>query len=68
MRAGNEEQKQSFLQVGEFAIHRIAPGLTEVRDGAGRTLLLIPRDAEAPEGYSPDQIVRVPVKSVVAYG
>ncbi len=59
---------QSFLQVGEFAVHRISPDLTEVRDGAGRKLALIPRHLPAPPGYAPDQIVRVPVERVVAYG
>ncbi len=61
------EPEQSFLQVGEFAVHYVSPELTEVRDGAGRTLALVPRGVTQPEGYAPDQIVRVPVRSVVAY-
>ena len=38
------------------------------RDGAGRTLVLIPRDAEAPEGVDPNRVIRVPVRRVAAYG
>jgi len=62
------EKEQSFLQIGDFTIKRINPDLVEARDGAGRILALIPRNTEPPQGYTPDQIVRVPVRSVVAYG
>ena len=61
-------EKKSFIQIGEFTVNRLSPHRTEVRDGAGRTLVLIPRDAEAPEGYAPHEIVRVPVQRVVTYG
>lgn len=60
--------KVSFLQIGEFAINRVSDELTVVRDGAGRSLALIPRDAETPQGYEPHMVIRVPVKRVIAYG
>ncbi len=59
---------KSFLQIGEFTINKVSSNLTLVRDGAGRTLALVPREAPAPEGYEPQMIVRTPVKRVVAYG
>lgn len=66
--SARDQDKDSFLQIGEFAVNRQGPKLTEVRDGAGRTLALIPRDAALPEGYPEHMVVRVPVKRVVAYG
>ncbi len=62
------KSKDSFLQIGEFAINRVSDELTVVRDGAGRNLALIPREAKIPEGFEPHMVVRVPVQSVVAYG
>ncbi|WP_028317862.1 ABC transporter substrate-binding protein [Desulfobulbus elongatus] len=64
--AGDSEP--AFLQVGEFAINRISPDRTEVRDGAGRTLVLIPREAPMPADCAPSQVIRVPVQRVAAYG
>jgi len=60
----------SFLQIGEFTVRRIAPDRTEVRDGAGRTLVLVPRGAPAPADAARKHrtVVRVPVKRVAAYG
>ncbi|WP_310598606.1 ABC transporter substrate-binding protein [Desulfobulbus sp.] len=58
----------AFLQVGEFAINRISPERTEVRDGAGRILVLIPREAPIPADCAPSQVIRVPVRRVAAYG
>ena len=63
-----DDKRPSFLQIGEFAVHSISPQRTEVRDGAGRTLVLIPRDAAMPTDCPPNQVVRVPVQRVVAYG
>ncbi|MGE4560799.1 MAG: ABC transporter substrate-binding protein [Desulfobulbus sp.] len=65
---GDGSQQPAFLQIGEFAVHRISPERTEVRDGAGRTLVLIPREAPMPTDCSPSRVVRVPVQRVVAYG
>lgn len=62
------EERPAFLQIGEFAINRISPARTEVRDGAGRTLVLIPRESPMPTDCAPNQVVRVPVQRVVAYG
>ncbi len=60
--------KKSFLQIGAFSVTKVSDTLTLVRDGAGRTLALVPRGAPAPEGYAPTMIVRTPVRRVVAYG
>lgn len=62
------QEKKSFIQIGEFTVKHLSSGLVKVRDGAGRTLVLVPRNMPAPAGYRPCQIVRVPVKRVVAYG
>lgn len=64
----DEEKSQSFLQIGEFTVNRIAADRIEVRDGAGQTLILIPRGAQPPPGYPVHQIVQTPVRRVVAYG
>ncbi len=63
-----KESKKSFLQIGEFTISRVSDTLTLARDGAGRTLALVPRGAPAPHGYSPTMIIRTPVQRVAAYG
>jgi iron complex transport system substrate-binding protein len=65
---GDGNREKSFIQIGEFSVHRISPTRTEVRDGAGRTLLLVPRDAPAPEDTPAHWVVRTPVKRVAAYG
>ncbi|BBO82593.1 ABC transporter substrate-binding protein [Desulfosarcina ovata subsp. sediminis] len=63
-----EEKQADFIQIGEFTVNRISDQRTEVRDGAGRTLVLIPRDVPAPDDVDPHRLVRTPVKRVVAYG
>ncbi|PHR28446.1 MAG: Fe3+-hydroxamate ABC transporter substrate-binding protein [Desulfotalea sp.] len=67
-KTGDSAEKVPFLQIGEFAINRVSDELTIVRDGAGRSLALIPRGAKAPKGFAPHMIIRVPVQRVVAYG
>jgi len=62
------KENKSFLQIGEFSITRESDSLTLARDGAGRTLALVPRDAPAPVGYAPSMIIRTPVRRVAAYG
>ena len=57
----------TFMSIGSFSVEQIADNWTEVRDGVGRTLVLIPRGTKAPDGYEPNQIIHVPVKRVVAY-
>ncbi len=63
-----EVKKKSFLQIGEFTITRVNDQLIRARDGAGRTLALVPRGAPAPQGYAPSMIIRTPVRRVAAYG
>ena len=67
-KSNDSGEKKSFLQVGDFAINRISSERTEATDGAGRKLILIPRNAPMPKDCNPSQVIRVPVKSVVAYG
>ena len=62
------ETKQSFLQIGEFTVERVSDQRINVRDGAGRTLVLVPRWAPAPADVDPVRLVRTPVKRVAAYG
>ena len=70
--ANTSKEKDSgefaFMSIGSFSVNRVSENWTEVRDGAGRTLVLIPRGTKAPDGYAPHQVVHVPVKRVVAYG
>lgn len=63
---GEQKPKASFMNIGEFSINQKA-AFTEVRDGAGRKLALIPRGGKAPEGFAPTNVIEVPVKRVVAY-
>ncbi len=58
----------TFMSIGSFSVTRLANGTTRVRDGAGRDLILVPREMEIPEGIDPAQVVRTPVRRVVAYG
>ena len=62
-----KSEAPAFMSIGDFAVTR-KPTHIEVRDGAGRTLALVPRGAEAPPGFAPSMVVRVPVRRVVAYG
>lgn len=65
---GDGGKQQSFVQIGEFTITRMAEDRTEVRDGAGRTLVLVPRGVPAPGDVEPVRLVRTPVQRVAAYG
>jgi len=58
----------TFMSIGSFSVEQIEDNWTEVRDGAGRTLVLIPHGTKAPDGYEPYQVVHIPVKRIVAYG
>ena len=60
------KQKKSFMNIGEFSVNK-KDSHTEVRDGAGRKLALVPRGARAPDGFAPSEIIEVPVRRVVAY-
>jgi ABC-type Fe3+-hydroxamate transport system, periplasmic component len=59
--------QQSFINMGDFAVNRKAE-YTEMRDGAGRTLAMIPRGGTRPEGYSPTRVIETPVRRVVVFG
>ncbi len=59
-------EKRSFMNIGEFSVNR-KQDYTEVRDGAGRKLALIPRGGKAPEGFAPTSVIETPVRRVVAY-
>ncbi len=59
--------KKSFLLIGEFSVEKKGDTLTVVRDGAGRSLALVPRGAPDPQGFLPEMIVHTPVKRVIAY-
>lgn len=65
--AVSSSSQASFLNVGGFAVTR-KTGYTEVRDGAGRTLALVPRGAKPPAGFAPSMVVEYPAQRVIAYG
>ncbi len=56
-----------FMSIGSFSVNPLENGCTEVRDGSGRTLILVPRHMDIPAGVDPAMVVRTPVKRVVAY-
>ena len=58
----------TFMSIGSFSVTHLPDGTTRVRDGAGRDLILVPRQMEIPQGVDPAQVVRTPVRRVVAYG
>lgn len=64
--AAVQKPKKSFMNIGEFSVNK-KDGYTEVRDGAGRKLALIPRGAKAPEGFAPTNVIEIPVRRAVAY-
>lgn len=64
----DDNRRPSFIQIGEFTVNRISDERTEVRDGAGRKLVLVPRNSAAPRDVEPNRLVRTPVLRVAAYG
>ena len=45
------KKQGDFIQIGEFTVNRMyLTRRTDVRDGAGRTLVLVPRGAQVPSG------------------
>ena len=66
--SNNRDENKSFIQIGEFTVNKISKDRTEVRDGAGRTLVLIPRNATPPKDVEPCRVVRVPVQRITAAG
>ncbi|MFP4533612.1 MAG: ABC transporter substrate-binding protein [Desulfobacterales bacterium] len=63
-----EDNNRSFIQLGEFTLQKNSPRQTEVRDGAGRRLVLVPKNASVPENVDPTRLIRTPVKRVATYG
>ena len=63
---GGQGTKSSFMNIGEFAVNK-KEAYIEVRDGAGRKLVLIPRGSLPPEGVAPTSVIEVPVQRVVAF-
>ena len=61
------ENDPSFVNIGEFSIKKLPENCTEIRDGAGRILVLVPRGQKPPKGYGKNRIIETPVRRVVAY-
>ncbi len=57
----------SFIDIGGFSIKKLADNCKEITDGAGRILVLVPRGQNPPPGYDKNQIIKTPVRRVVAY-
>lgn len=57
-----------FMSIGSFSITRFDNGISRVRDGAGRQMTLVPHGMPVPDGVDSAELVRIPVKRVVAYG
>ena len=56
-----------FLVLGEFSVRALDQGRTELTDGLGRVITLIPRGQTVPSDLAPDETVAVPVKRAVLY-
>jgi len=56
-----------FRSIGEFSVKTLPDNCKEIRDGAGRTLVLVPRGQKPPDGYERYQIIDIPARRVVAY-
>jgi len=63
----NPNDSATFLNIGEFSVKKISENCKELRDGAGRTFVLVPRGQKPPEGYEKHQIIAVPVRRVLVY-
>ncbi|MDR1395327.1 MAG: ABC transporter substrate-binding protein [Deltaproteobacteria bacterium] len=55
-----------FLNVGEYSLIE-KDGWTEVHDGAGRTLALVPRGQPHPPGFEPSMVIEAPVRRAAVY-
>lgn len=63
----NPNDSPTFLNIGEFSVKKISENCREVRDGSGRTFVLVPRGQKPPAGYEKQQIIEVPVQRIVVY-
>ncbi len=61
----NSRRSSGFTSIGEFSIRYLPDNCKEIRDGAGRLMVLVPRGQKPPEGYEKDHIIEIPVKRVV---
>ncbi len=61
----NSTRSSGFTSIGEFSIRYLPDNCKEIRDGAGRIMVLVPREQNPPEGYEKDHIIEIPVKRVV---
>jgi iron complex transport system substrate-binding protein len=60
-------QDPSFINFGKFTVKKLPDNCKEIRDGIGRTLVLVPRGQKPPVGYARHQLINVPVQRVVVY-
>lgn len=58
--------QQSFINLGDFAVNAKTE-YTEMRDGAGRMMAIVPRGAPHPDGFDPTMVVETPVQRVVVF-
>jgi len=61
------DKDPSFIDIGGFSIKELTDNCDEITDGAGRILVLVPRGQNPPSGYEKKQIIKTPVRRVVAY-
>lgn len=60
------KNQQSFINLGDFAVNRKTE-YTEMRDGAGRMLAIIPRGGKHPDSYDATRVIETPVRRVVVF-
>ncbi len=58
--------KENSEQIGVFSVI-YKDGYKEITDGIGRKIILVKKGGPIPEGYKKYQIVRIPVRKVIAY-
>ncbi len=63
-----DSSQPAFLQIGSFSVQRVSASRIDVRDGAGRTLVLIERGSEPPSDVPATNVIEIPVQRVAAYG
>jgi len=63
----SDENSPAFVNIGEFSIKKLPENCSEIRDGAGRILVLVPRGQNPPKGYQKNRIIETPVRRVVVY-
>ncbi|MDR3204857.1 MAG: ABC transporter substrate-binding protein [Deltaproteobacteria bacterium] len=61
-----DSAEAGFLNLGEFTLIK-KEGYMLARDGAGRTLAVIPRGAPHPPGFEPTMVVEIPLRRVAVY-